>query len=97
MVGLYLYECNTLGTFNGETYGQVYTKDKKVDVQTFVSMVCSSIFVICFIGYAWSLREPWTDIEALHAIPSHPLLFERLHCAKQQRQHHICYQVKHIW
>ena len=37
-LGLYLYECNKVGVRNGESSGQVYIQDKKVDVSTFVSL-----------------------------------------------------------
>ena len=44
-LGLYLYECNKVGVRNGESSGQVYIQDKKVDVSTFVSLYFFKTFV----------------------------------------------------
>ena len=58
-LGLFLYECSKVGGRNGESSGQVYVNDKKVDVSTFVrlSFSLSTLVIFSLIVHAWSLGE----------------------------------------
>ena len=82
--GLYLYESDRVGTFNGESYGKVYIRDNKVDVQTYVSLILFlPKFYAYFVGYARCLRAPRSSDGGLKGLLDHACFPKRLNRSLQ--------------
>ena len=65
-----------MGGRNGESSGQVYIQDKKVDVSTFVSFLffIPNAVMFSLIVHAWCLGELQCHSGASQGLPGYPVL-----------------------